>query len=350
MSFILFERHEAIIQFFVVLLRCSKFHEFPGYRIDQRAPLGGLMLAVLVRRLPRVAVREPLGFPVNASGVVAEVTNIACDAARCGAGARRAFSAAAARVGAKSRQLDQRALLSPFRRHLSVSPQTAAWKKTPDGFVRVGEHVKTNTTRSSSASRPASRGTQKTTRIVTATSVQRDDSAMGKSNAPTSNTNNSKPTHQKQKGYQTKGVGSRAFIQVLGLGVDVNDTSPSVLLFTDTERILFNVGEGFQRFSVEHQINIRCVFFPVKSCSAFNACFVYILTAFSMDPVRIPHHPYVRDSSPSRQEYRSTKETTNHFLTVPHTQETEPDMLDPSKLTHHGWAHRYAPHHGGRRH
>ena len=55
----------------------------------------------------------------------------------------------------------------------------------------------------------------------------------------------------------TKGVGSRAFIQVLALGTDVSDTSPSVLLFTDSQRIVFSVGEGVQRFAVEHGINIR---------------------------------------------------------------------------------------------
>lgn len=61
----------------------------------------------------------------------------------------------------------------------------------------------------------------------------------------------------KTKPIHTKGVGSRAFIQVLALGTDVSDTSPSVLLFTDSQRIVFNVGEGFQRFAVEHGINIR---------------------------------------------------------------------------------------------
>ena len=30
-----------------------------------------------------------------------------------------------------------------------------------------------------------------------------------------------------------------------------------MLLFTDSQRIVFNVGEGFQRFAVEHGINIR---------------------------------------------------------------------------------------------
>ena len=39
--------------------------------------------------------------------------------------------------------------------------------------------------------------------------------------------------------------------QVLGLGTDTGDTMPSVLLFFDNLRFLFNVGEGFQRFCVQ---------------------------------------------------------------------------------------------------
>ncbi len=44
---------------------------------------------------------------------------------------------------------------------------------------------------------------------------------------------------------------SAAPTQVLGLGTDTGDTTPSVLLFFDNLRFLFNVGEGFQRFCVQ---------------------------------------------------------------------------------------------------
>jgi hypothetical protein len=87
-----------------------------------------------------------------------------------------------------------------------------------------------------------------------------------KTPTPSRDVGRSKNTHfdsgaKKKGGKETlqkkKGVGSRAFVQVLALGTDVDDTSPSVLLFTDSQRIAFNVGEGFQRFAVEHGINIR---------------------------------------------------------------------------------------------
>ncbi|QDZ24929.1 metallohydrolase/oxidoreductase [Chloropicon primus] len=44
------------------------------------------------------------------------------------------------------------------------------------------------------------------------------------------------------------------YLQVLGLGCDTLDTLPSVLLFFDNERYLFNIGEGFQKFSLENRI------------------------------------------------------------------------------------------------
>lgn len=46
------------------------------------------------------------------------------------------------------------------------------------------------------------------------------------------------------------------FVQVLGVGSDTGCTVPSALLFFDRQRYLFNVGEGFQRFCVEHKVKL----------------------------------------------------------------------------------------------
>ena len=46
------------------------------------------------------------------------------------------------------------------------------------------------------------------------------------------------------------------YLQVLGLGNDTEDCSPSVLLFFDHQRYLFNAGEGFQRYCVEHGVKM----------------------------------------------------------------------------------------------
>lgn len=45
-------------------------------------------------------------------------------------------------------------------------------------------------------------------------------------------------------------------MQVLGLGTDTADTVPSVLLFFEHQRLLFNAGEGFQRFCTQHKVKM----------------------------------------------------------------------------------------------
>ncbi|GMJ05211.1 tRNAse Z4 [Hibiscus trionum] len=47
-----------------------------------------------------------------------------------------------------------------------------------------------------------------------------------------------------------------AFIQILGIGMDTHDTVPSILLFFDKQRFIFNAGEGLQRFCTEHKIKL----------------------------------------------------------------------------------------------
>ncbi|XVF86670.1 hypothetical protein PTKIN_Ptkin18bG0060600 [Pterospermum kingtungense] len=47
-----------------------------------------------------------------------------------------------------------------------------------------------------------------------------------------------------------------AYVQILGTGMDTQDTSPSVLLFFDKQRFIFNAGEGLQRFCTEHKIKL----------------------------------------------------------------------------------------------
>jgi len=54
-------------------------------------------------------------------------------------------------------------------------------------------------------------------------------------------------------------VNTSCHVQILGVGTDTGCTVPSVLLFFDRKRYLFNVGEGFQRFCVEHKIKLTKV-------------------------------------------------------------------------------------------
>jgi hypothetical protein len=46
----------------------------------------------------------------------------------------------------------------------------------------------------------------------------------------------------------------KIFAQVLG--TDTGDTCPTLLLFFDNKRYLFNCGEGTQRFATEHKVKL----------------------------------------------------------------------------------------------
>lgn len=50
-----------------------------------------------------------------------------------------------------------------------------------------------------------------------------------------------------------------AIHQVLGLGTDTGDATPSALLFFDRRRLLFNAGEGFQRYAGEAGVRVARV-------------------------------------------------------------------------------------------
>lgn len=46
----------------------------------------------------------------------------------------------------------------------------------------------------------------------------------------------------------------KSYIQILG--TETGDSSPSILIFFDDNRYLFNIGEGLQRFSLEYKIKL----------------------------------------------------------------------------------------------
>ncbi|XP_042049465.1 tRNAse Z TRZ4, mitochondrial-like [Salvia splendens] len=60
-----------------------------------------------------------------------------------------------------------------------------------------------------------------------------------------------------------------AYVQILGTGMDTQDTSPAVLLFFDKQRFIFNAGEGLQRFCTEHKIKLSKIdhIFLSRVCS-----------------------------------------------------------------------------------
>ena len=58
------------------------------------------------------------------------------------------------------------------------------------------------------------------------------------------------------KDQDSASTNTSCFLQVLGVGSDTGCTVPSALLFFDRHRYLFNAGEGFQRFCVEHKVKL----------------------------------------------------------------------------------------------
>ncbi|XP_072965957.1 tRNAse Z TRZ4, mitochondrial-like [Typha angustifolia] len=64
-------------------------------------------------------------------------------------------------------------------------------------------------------------------------------------------------------------VNTICYLQILGTGMDTQDTSPSILLFFDKQRFIFNAGEGLQRFCTEHKIKLSKIdhIFLTRVCS-----------------------------------------------------------------------------------
>ncbi|MED6208935.1 hypothetical protein PIB30_049775 [Stylosanthes scabra] len=80
---------------------------------------------------------------------------------------------------------------------------------------------------------------------------------------------NDAPKNLQLKLRKLNPVNTIAYLQILGTGMDTQDTSPSVLLFFDKQRFIFNAGEGLQRFCTEHKIRLSKIdhIFLSRVCS-----------------------------------------------------------------------------------
>lgn len=80
---------------------------------------------------------------------------------------------------------------------------------------------------------------------------------------------NDRPKNLKLKARKLDPVSTIAYVQILGTGMDTHDTAPSVLLFFDKQRFIFNAGEGLQRFCTEHKIKLSKIdhIFLSRVCS-----------------------------------------------------------------------------------
>ncbi|KAH9301436.1 hypothetical protein KI387_013019 [Taxus chinensis] len=110
------------------------------------------------------------------------------------------------------------------------------------------------------------------TRKEGSTSVKRESSAMeeeGYNKKRMDGLDKAGPKQVKLKTRNINPVNTIAYVQILGTGMDTHDTSPSVLLFFDHQRFIFNVGEGMQRFFTEHKLKISRLdhIFLTRVCS-----------------------------------------------------------------------------------
>ncbi|XP_043704195.1 tRNase Z TRZ3, mitochondrial isoform X2 [Telopea speciosissima] len=80
---------------------------------------------------------------------------------------------------------------------------------------------------------------------------------------------NDRPKDLQLKVRKLNPINTVSYIQILGTGMDTQDTSSSVLLFFDKQRFIFNAGEGLQRFCTEHKIKLSKVdhIFLSRVCS-----------------------------------------------------------------------------------
>ncbi|XP_061374803.1 tRNAse Z TRZ4, mitochondrial isoform X2 [Gastrolobium bilobum] len=75
--------------------------------------------------------------------------------------------------------------------------------------------------------------------------------------------------HLQLKSRKLNPINTISYVQILGTGMDTQDTSPAVLLFFDKQRFIFNAGEGLQRFCTEHKIKLSKIdhIFLSRVCS-----------------------------------------------------------------------------------
>ncbi|XP_074285342.1 tRNase Z TRZ3, mitochondrial [Silene latifolia] len=78
-----------------------------------------------------------------------------------------------------------------------------------------------------------------------------------------------KPKNLQLKTRKLNPVNTISYVQILGTGMDTQDTCPSVLLFFDKQRFIFNAGEGLQRYCTEHKIKLSKIdhIFLSRVCS-----------------------------------------------------------------------------------
>ncbi|KAK7402288.1 hypothetical protein VNO78_14435 [Psophocarpus tetragonolobus] len=101
------------------------------------------------------------------------------------------------------------------------------------------------------------------------TSPKPMESSFNKKRAQGRDNNDASKKNLQLKVRKLNPINTISYVQILGTGMDTQDTSPSVLLFFDNQRFIFNAGEGLQRFCTEHKIKLSKIdhIFLSRVCS-----------------------------------------------------------------------------------
>ncbi|KAF1882747.1 hypothetical protein Lal_00002928 [Lupinus albus] len=106
-------------------------------------------------------------------------------------------------------------------------------------------------------------------RITTTTTPMEVEVGFNKRRAEGRDNNDASKKNLHFKLRKLNPINTISYVQILGTGMDTQDTSPSVLLFFDRQRFIFNAGEGLQRFCTEHKIKLSKIdhIFLSRVCS-----------------------------------------------------------------------------------
>ncbi|KAH0690945.1 hypothetical protein KY289_018303 [Solanum tuberosum] len=142
----------------------------------------------------------------------------------------------------------------------------AAYSRKPKNIERPGS-LSGSRRRSSSSSKTENKG--KSAMEESSSSAIAESVGFNKRRAEGKDKNDGPRKNLQLKVRKLNPVNTISYVQILGTGMDTQDTTPSVLLFFDKQRFIFNAGEGLQRFCTEHKIKLSKIdhIFLSRVCS-----------------------------------------------------------------------------------
>uniref|UniRef100_A0A0V0H780 Putative ovule protein n=1 Tax=Solanum chacoense TaxID=4108 RepID=A0A0V0H780_SOLCH len=134
----------------------------------------------------------------------------------------------------------------------------AAYSRKPKNIERPGS-LSGSRRRSSSSSKTENKG--KSAMEESSSSAIAESVGFNKRRAEGKDKNDGPRKNLQLKVRKLNPVNTISYVQILGTGMDTQDTTPSVLLFFDKQRFIFNAGEVSMLYC---RIQIQCVWHLVS--------------------------------------------------------------------------------------